>query len=148
MTMLAWSTIKYWRTIQRLDESKAALETLRWGTDYLMKCHPEKGVFYVQVSDKPSDEIYWGRAEDITYDRKSYKIDANHKGTEPVAEAAAALAAASIVFRQHDSYYADDLIRHAEQLFEMAWPPSNRAKYHQSITMADIESEIKLHFII
>ena len=38
----------------------------------------------------------------LTLLRKSYKIDENHKGTEPVAEAAAALAAASIVFRGID----------------------------------------------
>ena len=48
---------------------------MRWGTDYLIKCHPEKNVFYVQVSDKSADETYWGRAEDISYERKSYKID-------------------------------------------------------------------------
>ena len=25
---------------------------MRWGADYLMKCHTERNVFYVQVSDK------------------------------------------------------------------------------------------------
>ena len=134
--------MKYWRTIQKLNEQEAALDTLRWATDYIMRCHPERGLYYAQVSDKPADETYWGRAEDITYDRKSYVIDGiNVKGTEPVAEAAAALAAASIVFRTIDSYYADDLLRHAEQLFnDMAWPPGKRAKYHENIAVADMES--------
>jgi endoglucanase len=116
-----------------LSETKAALETLRWGADYLMKCHPENGVFYVQVSDKTADENFWGRIEDgekLNYQRKSYKIDANHKGTEPLAEAAAALAATSIVFSEIDSYYADDCRRHAEELWEMAWKPDQRRTYH------------------
>ena len=40
-------------------------------------------------------------------------------------------------------YYADDCLRHAEQLFnEMAWPPSNRAKYHESIAAADKDKNI------
>lgn len=64
---------QYWRTIDRLNEQEAALDTLRWGADYLMKCHTERKVFYVQVSDKSSDEIYWGRAEDMKYDRNIVK---------------------------------------------------------------------------
>ena len=118
-------------------EEKAVLDILRWAGDYLMKCHAEEGVFFVQVGDKTVDDNYWGRAEDMKMERKSFKIDANHKGTEPTAEAAAALSALSIIFKNIESSYANDLIMHAEEIYEeMVWPHAKRAKYHDAISAA------------
>ena len=52
--------------------------------------------------------------------RPSYKIDRKKPGTELAAETAAALAAASVVFRGTNSNYADLLVRHAKELYEFA----------------------------
>ena len=62
----------------------------------------------------------WLRPEDIDYVQRSYKIDSENAGTEVAAETAAAMAAASLVFRSTDSQYADTLVSHAEELFEFA----------------------------
>ena len=75
------------------------------------------------MGDADKDHASWLRPEDIKHDnavRKSYKIDASNPGTEVAAETAAALAAASIIFRDIDSKYADLCLVHAKQLFEFA----------------------------
>jgi hypothetical protein len=48
--------------------------------------------------------------------RTLYKIDANSPGTEAAAEAAAALSAASIVFKKKDTQYSSKLLRHSKSV--------------------------------
>lgn len=50
--------------------------------------------------------------------RTLYKITPNSPGTEAAAEAAAALSAASIVFKAIDSSYSTKLLKHSQSV----WP--------------------------
>jgi endoglucanase len=56
----------------------------------------------------------------ITGPRVGYKITCSDPGSEPAAEAAAALAAGSVVFAEEDAAYAQMLLKHARQLFDFA----------------------------
>jgi endoglucanase len=56
------------------------------------------------------------------------------EGSDLAGETAAALAAASIVFKNVDSTYSNTLLTHAEQLFDFA--NNYRGKYSDSITDA------------
>jgi hypothetical protein len=56
------------------------------------------------------------------------------QGSDLAAETAAALAAASIVFRNVDNTYSNTLLTHARQLFNFA--NSFRGRYSDSITEA------------
>nr|CAD1839468.1 unnamed protein product [Ananas comosus var. bracteatus] len=67
----------------------------------------------------------------MTTSRQAYKIDAEHPGSEVAAETAAAMAAASLVFRSSDPYYSLLLLQHAEQLFEFG--DKYRGKYDGSV---------------
>ena len=51
-------------------------------------------------------------------DRPAWKIDSNNPGTDLACETAAALASASILFKNVDSAYSEELLNHAIQLFE------------------------------
>jgi len=55
-------------------------------------------------------------------------------GSDLAGETAAALAAASIVFKDTDPNYANTLLTHAKQLFDFA--NNYRGKYSDSITAA------------
>ena len=44
----------------------------------------------------------------------------SYPGSDVVAETAAAMAAASLVFKNHDSHYSKLLLKHAQKLFEFA----------------------------
>ncbi|XP_010424526.2 PREDICTED: endoglucanase 19-like [Camelina sativa] len=134
VTTMCWSIIEYGGQLESNDELGHALDAVKWGTDYFIKAHPEPNVLYGEVGDGKSDHYCWQRPEEMTTDRKAYKIDRNNPGSDLAGETAAAMAAASIVFRRSDPSYSAELIRHARQVFEFA--DKYRGKYDSSITVA------------
>lgn len=102
-----------------------ALKAVKWGTDYLLKATAREGIIYVQVGDAFSDHNCWERPEDMDTLRTAYKIDVNHPGSDVAGETAAALAAASIVFRSRDPAYSRLLLNRAIKvslyLFNFFW---------------------------
>ncbi|KAK6129947.1 hypothetical protein DH2020_036341 [Rehmannia glutinosa] len=134
ITMMSWSIIEYGGQIGNSGELENALDAVKWGTDYLIKAHPQPYVLYGEVGDGNTDHYCWQRPEDMTTSRAAYKIDPSHPGSDLAGETAAAMAAASIVFRQYDPSYSAELLKHASQLFEFA--DKYRGKYDGSITIA------------
>ena len=51
LTLLAWGGIEYRRGYERAGQWSHLLDTIRWGTDWIMKAHVSKDVFYAQVGD-------------------------------------------------------------------------------------------------
>nr|CAB3263574.1 endoglucanase 22 [Phallusia mammillata] len=130
-TVLAWGMIEFQEAYIDAGEWQNALDMLKWATDYFIKAHAAPNVLYVQIGDPVRDHSKWWRPEDFLVDRKSYKIDIRHPGTEVAAETAAALAAASIVFRDVNSSYADTLVQHSKELYRFA--DRRRKTYHESV---------------
>ncbi|KAJ6423822.1 hypothetical protein OIU84_024738 [Salix udensis] len=112
ITMLSWSVIEYSEQISDAGEYGHALE----------------------VGDGDTDHYCWQRPEDMTTSRQAYKVDENNPGSDIAGETAAAMAAASIVFRKTNPHYSHLLLRHAEQLFEFG--DKYRGKYDESVTVA------------
>jgi len=133
-TMLAWSNIEMATQLKAHQEQENALAALKWATDFLIKAHPEPNVLYGQVGDGNSDHECWMRPEDMTTPRPSFRIDAQHPGSDLAGETAAAMAAASIAFAPSDEAYAQILIGHAKELFEFA--KAYPGIYQNSITNA------------
>eukprot|EP01018_Ginkgo_biloba_P032228 Gb_26728 [translate_table: standard] len=133
VSMLSWSVIEYGRQLARSGELGYAMEAIQWGTDYLLKAHPEPNVLYGEVGDGNTDHSCWQRPEDMTTNRQAYKIDSNNPGSDLAGETAAAMAAASIVFRNSNPAYSNELLSHAKQVFEFA--DKYRGKYDRSITV-------------
>ncbi len=131
MTLLSWGAIQYRDAYANSGQLAQMLDTIRWGTDWIMKAHPEPNVFYAQVGNGGADHAFWGAPEVMGMARPSYRVDALHPGSDVAAEAAAALASASMVFRPTDPAYADLLIRHAKELYSFA--DTYRGKYSDSI---------------
>ncbi|PKA62733.1 Endoglucanase 17 [Apostasia shenzhenica] len=117
-TLLAWGVIDFGRSMgAELQDAAAAL---RWATDYLLKATAVPGVVYVQVGDASRDHSCWERPEDMDTPRTVYKVDRSHPGSDVAGETAAALAAASIVFRTRDPSYSQRLLQRAVAVFEFA----------------------------
>ena len=68
----------------------------------------------VQVGDPVADHQCWIRPENMATPRTVLKIDEGSPGTEIAAETAAAMAAASMVFRSSDRKYARSLLNKAK----------------------------------
>ena len=131
MTMLGWGVVEYRGAYEQSGQSPYILDTIKWGTDYILKAHTAPNEFWGQVGLGGPDHAFWGPAERMTMARPAFKIDAQHPGSDLAGEAAAALAAASIVFRPTDTAYADLLLQNAIELYNFA--DTYRGKYSDSI---------------
>nr|CAB3454033.1 unnamed protein product [Digitaria exilis] len=116
-TMLAWSVLEFGDSMPR-DERRHATAAVRWATDYLLKTLAQPGVIF--VGDPWKDHDCWERPEDMDTERTVYNVSAGRPGSEIAGETAAALAAASMVFREADPVYAETLLEHAREAFEFA----------------------------
>ncbi|XP_044502684.1 endoglucanase 11-like [Mangifera indica] len=131
VTMLSWSVIEFRDQITEAGELEHALEAIKWGTDYFIKAHTSPNLLWAEVGDGDTDHYCWQRPEDMTTSRHAYKIDENNPGSDLAGETAAAMAAASIVFKKTNPYYSHLLLHHAQQLFEFG--DKYRGRYDASV---------------
>ena len=118
--MLAWSVYEDADAYIESGQLEYALADIKWATDYLIKCHPEDNVFYYQVGDGGQDHGWWGPAEVLPMDRPSYKVTKDSPGSAVTGEAAAALAAAAVIFKEADPDYSALCLKHAVSLYDFA----------------------------
>ncbi|WP_340025283.1 glycoside hydrolase family 9 protein [Paenibacillus sp. FSL K6-1096] len=133
-TMLAWSVYEYKDGYVQSGQLDEILDNIRWATDYFVKAHTAPNELWGQVGNGTADHNWWGPAEVMPMARPAYKIDAAHPGSDLAAETAAALASASIIFKDSDPVYADKLLVHAKQLYNFA--DTYRGAYSDVITDA------------
>ncbi|KAE8705084.1 Endoglucanase 12 [Hibiscus syriacus] len=103
-------------------------DVIKWGTDYLLRTFNnsadkiDKIAAQVGAGDTsggsmtPNDHYCWMRPEDIDYPRTVYEC---HSCSDLAAEMAAALASASIVFKDNRAY-SQKLVHGARTLFEFS----------------------------
>lgn len=127
-TVLAWTILEYGDQMEAVGQLKPAKDSLKWITDYLVNAHPSPNVLYIQVGDPDIDHKCWQRPEDMTEKRPLVQINTSVPGTEVAAETAAAMAAASLVFKPP---YSSTLLKHAKQLFTFA--DKHRGSYSENI---------------
>lgn len=120
MTLLAWGGLEFRAGYERAGQLGYLLDAVRWGADWLMKAHPEPEVFYAQVGRGDLDHAFWGPPEAMRMERPSFRVDAERPGSDVAGEAAAALAATAVLFRESDPDYAARCLTHARQLFAFA----------------------------
>ncbi|XP_024993947.1 endoglucanase 12-like [Cynara cardunculus var. scolymus] len=135
MTMLSWSVIEYEHKYKFIEEYDHARELIKWGTDYLLRTFNSSATkidhIYGQVGGSqngsaiPDDHTCWERPEDMDYKRPIQLITA---GADLAGEMAAALAAASIVFRD-DTAYSKKLVQGAATVWTFARDEGKRSPY-------------------
>eukprot|EP01018_Ginkgo_biloba_P024960 Gb_39316 [translate_table: standard] len=127
MTMLSWSVLEYTAKYEAIGELDHVKDTIKWGTDYMLKTFNSSAntidVIYSQVgtaansnSSNPDDHYCWMRPEDMDYPRPVTRCNT---GSDLAAEMAAALAAASIVFKDNRTY-SQKLLKGATTLFKFS----------------------------
>ena len=95
----------------------------------------------MQVGDYESESSTWERPENMTTTRSNITLTVTQPGADLVANAAAALAAASLLWSSYNDTYAVDALIAAKDLYSFAvmvstwsWTPclGNRCWYGQS----------------
>ncbi|MEW5249178.1 glycoside hydrolase family 9 protein [Microbulbifer sp. 2201CG32-9] len=133
-TLLAWGAIENRDAYVQTGQLQHLQNNLRFVADYMVKAHTAPNEFWGQVGSGSVDHAWWGSAEVMPMARPSYKVDASCPGSELAGEAAAALAAVSMVFESSDPGYASSLLDHAVQLYNFA--DNYRGVYSDCITDA------------
>ncbi|MFD4669140.1 glycoside hydrolase family 9 protein [Lentzea sp. NPDC058450] len=134
VSMLAWGAVENRAAYVSSGQFPHLLANLRHGTDWIIKAHPSPNVVYGQVGAGNPDHAWWGSAEVMPMARPSYKVDSSCPGSDLAGEYAAAMASASMVFKDTDPTYAATLLTHAKQLYTFA--DTYRGKYSSCITDA------------
>ncbi|KMT12027.1 hypothetical protein BVRB_5g099860 [Beta vulgaris subsp. vulgaris] len=119
-TLLSWAAIEHKSEISSAKQLDYLRQAIRWGSDFTIKCHTSSTTLYTQVEDGNQDHECWERPEDMDTPRTLYKITSSSPGTEAAADASAALAAASMVFKGVNPSYSSKLLKHAQSLFDFA----------------------------
>ncbi|MFS7895924.1 putative cellulase [Helianthus anomalus] len=128
MTMLSWSVIEYSAKYEAAGELDHVKEIIKWGTDYFLKTFNSSADSINQIVSQvgkgdtsggatdPNDHSCWMRPEDINYPRPVTECSSC---SDLAAEMAAALASASIVFKDNKPY-SKKLVRGAATLWQFA----------------------------
>jgi len=132
ISIIAWGGFNFEAGYEAAGQKDWLSKCIKWGTDYFIGCHTSEFELIGQIGDGYADHAYWGRPEDMTMDRPAFKITASAPGSDLAGETSAALAAASIYFRNQLDYdYADSCLSHAKQLLDFA--DKYRGKYTDAI---------------
>ncbi|KAG0223107.1 hypothetical protein BGW42_006099 [Actinomortierella wolfii] len=122
MTEICWGGLRFFQGYQLANQTKYLDEMVRWGMDWLIKAHPNNNTLFVQVGIDEVDNNYWGPDITIPNPRPSFAITNLKPGTDVAADAAAAFASCSMLYRDklNDSTYAATLASHADALYRLA----------------------------
>lgn len=130
-SFLAWGLIDFNNGYSGSQATKAR-DTIKWSTDYFLKAHSDKNVFYAQVGQGTFEHKKWKRPEDMLMaPRVGIPVNATHPGSDVAGSTAAALAATALIYRDVDFAYSEELLGSAVEL--LAFARKHRGKYSDVI---------------
>lgn len=136
VTTLAYGLLEFRDAYETAQEYTNAVAGIRWPLEYLLKCHIRTNLFYGQVGITTVDWEWWGRPEDMPADmeRPAFSLSDTAPGSDLAAEAAAAMAAGYLIFRESDPTFGFQLLDNARRLYQFAY--TYRGLYNETITDA------------
>lgn len=130
-SIIAWTMIEYSESLQYIGQYKAAMDSLKWISDYLVNAHAQDNTLYVQVGDPEQDHKCWERPETMSETRPVSQVNETSPGSDVAGETSAALALAAMVFKEENPDYSKKLLNHSKQLF--AFADKSRGRYSASL---------------
>lgn len=118
--ILGWSLYEYKDVFDSTGDTQKLLSTLKYFTDYLLKCHPDANTFYYQVGDGQEDHTYWGAPETQPGSRPvPYVANSSNPGSDVCGLTSAALTIMYLNYKDIDSGYANKCLKAAKELYNM-----------------------------
>ncbi|MEJ6951302.1 glycoside hydrolase family 9 protein [Natronospora cellulosivora (SeqCode)] len=119
-SILGWAYYKYSNVFEETGVQEKFLSTLKYFTDYMLKCHPEPDVFYYQVGDGAVDHTYWGAPEEQTGERPTlHYADLSNTASDVLGQTSAALTLMYLNYKDIDADYAQECLEAAKNLYQM-----------------------------
>jgi len=130
-SVLGWSLYEFRDAFDATGNTKNALSTLKYFSDYLLKCHPDANTFYYQVGDGQEDHTYWGAPEEQTGTRPvPYVANSSSPGSDVLGLTSSALSIMYLNYKDIDSGYANQCLKAAKELYAMG--KKNLGKYKEA----------------
>ena len=130
-SILGWSLYEYNDSFASSGAKAKMVSTLKYFSDYLLKCHPNANTFYYQVGDGQADHTYWGAPEAQTDERPvPYVANSSSAASEVCALSSSALTLMYLNYKDVNSSYANTCLKAAKELYSMA--KSNLGKYKEN----------------
>ncbi|KAK1266589.1 Endoglucanase 25 [Acorus gramineus] len=137
ITILSWTVIEYHEKYSVVGELDHVKDIISWGSMYLLKTFDSTtSTLYSQVGSTnnetgATDDIScWQRPEDMSYPRPVLTCTPS-SASDLAGETVAALSAASLVFKENNTY-SQRLIQSAQTLFEAIVSSPKRGTYTSS----------------
>lgn len=129
-SILGWSLYEYKSVFDSTGNKTKMLSTMKYFTDYLLKCHPNATTYYYQVGDGQIDHTYWGAPETQTGERAvPYVANSSSAASDVCALTSSALTLMYLNYKDVDSSYASTCLKAAKELYTMA--KTNLGKYKE-----------------
>ncbi|MBN1697601.1 MAG: glycoside hydrolase family 9 protein, partial [Spirochaetales bacterium] len=118
-SVLGWTYYEYTSVFDNAGITDKMLSTLKYFTDFILACHPDRNTLYYEVGEGNADHGYWGPPENQTGSRPVKKANLSSTGSDVCGLAAAALVLMSLNYRSIDSSYADRCLTAAEEIYNI-----------------------------
>lgn len=128
-SVLGWSYYDYKKAFEVVGNKEKMYSTLKYATDYLLKCHPNANTFYYQVGDGNVDHSYWGSPELQGNRQTYYTLNSNSAGSDIAGGASAALAIMYLNSKDVDTQYANKCLAAAKSLYVLGTQKEGIAPY-------------------
>jgi endoglucanase len=121
VSFLSWGLVDFQSTYISSGVLTKALETMRVAVDYLSACQIEPRKYIGQIGEPDIDHSFWGRPSQYpqnTLKRNAYIWNATMEAADLLGSVAAALASASMAYKESDPMYSERLMIQAKDLYE------------------------------
>jgi len=119
-SILGWSLYTYKNAFDSTGNTKKLLSTLKYFTDYFLKCHIDESTFYYGIGDVTEYHLYWGPPESQSPGRPTQLVaDRNHPASDVCGETSAALSLMYLNYKDTDTDYALKCLSAAKELYRM-----------------------------
>jgi len=118
-SILGWSLYEFRPAFDASGNTNKILSTLKYFTDYIMRCRVSSDKYYYHVGD-PSDHDYWGPPEQQTGSRSTVRYMGAGQGAADVCGLySAALSLMYLNYKSIDPSYAEKCLTHAKELYAL-----------------------------
>lgn len=118
-SVMGWALYEFKDGFDKAGNTEKQLEQFKYFTDYFLKCHTAKDVFYYQVGSGGVDHAYWGSPEKQTRDSYLKRADSGSAASDILGETTAALSLMYLNYKDKDSTYANKCLYAAKELYSM-----------------------------
>ncbi len=119
-SVLGWSLYEYKEVFDTTGLTPKLLSTLKYFSDYLLKCHPKPEIFYYQVGSAPADHRDWFSPEYQRDPRPTqYFADPALPASDVCGMTAAALSLMYLNYKPVNQGYAKKCLKAAKEIYDL-----------------------------